>query len=170
MAHTVIPPPRGTTATLELTHEGNIEEVTGIFFRWIFVVFFLLLKCRLSGKVNNLPPESGLARESYGVQTGKGWPHHKIQAQVSSAQWDKHMWIFLRQKPSNKLLRRVYSLFVVNRRFHDKIHIKITGISTGHKIHVTTWTLKSTYAQFILIQIQFSTNPHHTKYNLTPNP
>ena len=26
MAHTVIPPPRGTTATLELTHKGNINE------------------------------------------------------------------------------------------------------------------------------------------------
>jgi len=28
MAHTVIPPPRGTTATLELTHKGNINEKT----------------------------------------------------------------------------------------------------------------------------------------------
>jgi len=26
MAHTVIPPPRGTTATLELTHKGNIND------------------------------------------------------------------------------------------------------------------------------------------------
>ena len=28
MAHTVIPPPRGTTATLELTHKGNINDKT----------------------------------------------------------------------------------------------------------------------------------------------
>ena len=28
MAHTVIPPPRGTNATLELTHEGNINDKT----------------------------------------------------------------------------------------------------------------------------------------------
>jgi len=28
MAHTVIPPPRGTTATLELTHKGNISDKT----------------------------------------------------------------------------------------------------------------------------------------------
>ena len=28
MAHTVIPPPRGTTAILELTHKGNINEKT----------------------------------------------------------------------------------------------------------------------------------------------
>jgi len=28
MAHTVIPPPRGTTATLELAHKGNINDKT----------------------------------------------------------------------------------------------------------------------------------------------
>ena len=28
MAHTIILPPRGTTATLELTHEGNINDKT----------------------------------------------------------------------------------------------------------------------------------------------
>ena len=28
MAHTVIPPPRGTTAILELTHKGNINDKT----------------------------------------------------------------------------------------------------------------------------------------------
>ena len=28
MAHTVIPPPRGTTATLELAHKGNINDNT----------------------------------------------------------------------------------------------------------------------------------------------
>jgi len=28
MAHTVIPPPRGTTATLELSHKGNINDKT----------------------------------------------------------------------------------------------------------------------------------------------
>ena len=28
MAHTVIPPPRDTTATLELTHKGNINDKT----------------------------------------------------------------------------------------------------------------------------------------------
>jgi len=28
MAHIVIPPPRGTTATLELTHKGNINDKT----------------------------------------------------------------------------------------------------------------------------------------------
>jgi len=28
MRHTVIPPPRGTTATLELTHKGNINDKT----------------------------------------------------------------------------------------------------------------------------------------------
>jgi len=28
MAHTVIPPPRGKTATLELTHKGNINDKT----------------------------------------------------------------------------------------------------------------------------------------------
>ena len=28
MAHTVIPPPRGTTATLELTHKGKINDKT----------------------------------------------------------------------------------------------------------------------------------------------
>jgi len=28
MAHTVIPPPRGTTATLELTHKENINDKT----------------------------------------------------------------------------------------------------------------------------------------------
>jgi len=28
MAHTVIPPPRGTTATLDLTHKGNINDET----------------------------------------------------------------------------------------------------------------------------------------------
>ena len=28
MAHTVIPPPRGTTATLELTHKGSINDKT----------------------------------------------------------------------------------------------------------------------------------------------
>ena len=28
MAHTIIPPPRGTTATLELTHKGNISDKT----------------------------------------------------------------------------------------------------------------------------------------------
>jgi len=28
MAHTVIPPPRGTTATLVLTHTGNINDKT----------------------------------------------------------------------------------------------------------------------------------------------
>jgi len=28
MAHTVIPSPRGTTATLELTHKGNINDKT----------------------------------------------------------------------------------------------------------------------------------------------
>jgi len=28
MAHTVIPPPRGTTATLELAHKGNISDKT----------------------------------------------------------------------------------------------------------------------------------------------
>ena len=28
MAHTVIPPPRGTTATLELTHKGDISDKT----------------------------------------------------------------------------------------------------------------------------------------------
>ena len=28
MAHTVIPPPRGTTATLELTLKGNINDKT----------------------------------------------------------------------------------------------------------------------------------------------
>jgi len=28
MAHTVIPPPRGTTATLELTQKGNINDKT----------------------------------------------------------------------------------------------------------------------------------------------
>jgi len=28
MAHTVIPPPRGTTANLELTHKGNINDKT----------------------------------------------------------------------------------------------------------------------------------------------
>ena len=28
MAYTVIPPPRGTTATLELTHKGNINDKT----------------------------------------------------------------------------------------------------------------------------------------------
>jgi len=28
MAHTVIPPPRGTTVTLELTHKGNINDKT----------------------------------------------------------------------------------------------------------------------------------------------
>ena len=28
MAHTVIPPPRGTPATLELTHKGNINDKT----------------------------------------------------------------------------------------------------------------------------------------------
>jgi len=28
MAHTVISPPRGTTATLELTHKGNINDKT----------------------------------------------------------------------------------------------------------------------------------------------
>ena len=28
MAHTVIPPPRGPTATLELAHKGNINDKT----------------------------------------------------------------------------------------------------------------------------------------------
>jgi len=28
MAHTVIPPPRGTNAPLELTHKGNINDKT----------------------------------------------------------------------------------------------------------------------------------------------
>ena len=28
MAHTVIPPPRGTTTNLELTHKGNINDKT----------------------------------------------------------------------------------------------------------------------------------------------
>ena len=28
MAHTVMPPPRGTTATLELAHKGNINDKT----------------------------------------------------------------------------------------------------------------------------------------------
>ena len=28
MVHTVIPPPRGMTATLELTHNGNINDKT----------------------------------------------------------------------------------------------------------------------------------------------
>ena len=28
MAHTVIPPPRGTAATLDLTHKGNINDKT----------------------------------------------------------------------------------------------------------------------------------------------
>jgi len=28
MAHTVIPPPRGSAATLELTHKGNINDKT----------------------------------------------------------------------------------------------------------------------------------------------
>ena len=28
MAHTVIPPPRGTTTTLQLTHKGNINDKT----------------------------------------------------------------------------------------------------------------------------------------------
>ena len=28
MAHTVIQPPRGTTATLELTHKGDINDKT----------------------------------------------------------------------------------------------------------------------------------------------
>jgi len=28
MAHTVIPPPKGMTATLELTQEGNINDKT----------------------------------------------------------------------------------------------------------------------------------------------
>ena len=28
MAHSVIPPPRGTTATLEFTHKGNIHDKT----------------------------------------------------------------------------------------------------------------------------------------------
>jgi len=28
MAHTVIPPPRGTTVTLELSHKGNINDKT----------------------------------------------------------------------------------------------------------------------------------------------
>jgi len=28
MAHTVIPPPRGPTATLELAHKGNVNDKT----------------------------------------------------------------------------------------------------------------------------------------------